>query len=539
MEAIVYLHLASVYETSENIEIIPIQVNLKFLQWQKLSSTAAMRLLSVALTMGLLSVAGQTLALQKEGSNSTEVGNIQRCLKKLGYFNGPVTGKFATLTKTSVVKFQQANRLTADGVVGASTQQALQRACRSQTPSGNSINGLRVGSRGADVSRLQQDLRKLRYFNGPSTGYFGPQTQQAVIRFQRAYGIAADGIVGSRTTQAILSNQRPSNPRPSNFGEGGEYPVLSEGSSGAAVTRLQQRLRQLGYFNANPTGNFRRITKDAVIAFQRKAGIPTTGVANQQTWDALLGYSRFPTRGNIAASQVKDLQQYLRDLGYFNTTPTGTVGPLTRDAIARFQRDNRLNVDGNADVEVLEAVRRVWENRYATQPASQATRTFLSVGDRGENVRAVQERLLQLNFFNGNPDGNFGDYTRGSVIAFQQSYGLNPTGNVDLQTWQALGLNGATVANSYQNNGYVMVAPPVNTGFPIGNSYQNNRYIVVVPFNNNDILNRVRLYIPNAFSEQSSLGNYVNAGAFSDRESAERISKMLRSNGFDARVQYF
>jgi peptidoglycan hydrolase-like protein with peptidoglycan-binding domain len=534
MEAIVYLHLASVYETSENIEIIPIRVKFKFLQWQKLSSIAVMRLLSVALTIGLLSVAGQVLALQKEGSNGTGVGNTQRCLKKLGYFKGQVTGKFATLTKTSVSRFQQANRLTADGVVGASTQQALQQACQSQSPSVNTSNGLRVGSRGVAVSRLQKDLRKLRYFNGPSTGYFGPQTQQAVIRFQRAYKIPADGIVGSRTTQAILSNQRPSN-----LGEGGEYPVLSEGSSGAAVTRLQQRLRQLGYFNANPTGNFKRITKDAVISFQRKAGIPATGVANQQTWDALLGYSRFPGRSNIATSQVKDLQQYLRDLGYFNTNPTGTAGPLTRDAIARFQRNNRLNADGNADVEVLEAVRRVWENRYATLPASQPTRNFLSVGDRGENVRVVQERLLQLNFFNGNPDGNFGDYTRGSVIAFQQSYGLNTTGNVDLQTWQALGLSGATVANSYQNNGYVMVAPPINTGFPGGNSYQNNRYIVVVPFNNNDILNRVRLYVPNAFSEQSSLGNYVNAGAFGDRESAEQLSKMLRSNGLDARVQYF
>ncbi len=95
------------------------------------------------------------------------------------------------------------------------------------------------------------------------------------------------------------------------------------------------------------------------------------------------------------------------------------------------------------------------------------------------------------------------------------------------------------MANSYQNNGYVMVAPPVNTGFPVGNNYQNNRYIVVVPFNNNDILNRVRVYVPNAFSEQSSLGNYVNAGAYGDRESAERVSKMLRSNGLDARVQYF
>ncbi len=461
MEAIVYSHLASVYEASENIEIIPIQVNLKFLQWEKLSSVAAMRLLPVALTIGLLSIAGQTLALQKPGSNGTEVGNTQRCLKKLGYFNGPVTGKFATLTKTSVMRFQQANRLTADGIVGASTQQALQRACQSKISSGNTSNGLRVGSRGASVSKLQQDLRQLRYFNGPSTGYFGPQTQQAVIRLQRANGIPADGIVGTKTIQAISGNQRPSTQRLSNLGEGGEYPVLSEGSSGVAVTKLQQRLRELGYFNAKPTGDFRRITKDSVIAFQRKAGISATGVANQQTWDALLGYSRFPTRGNIAVSQVKDLQQYLRDLGYFNTNPTGTAGPLTRDAIARFQRDNRLYADGNADVEVLEAVRRVWENKYVTG------------------------------------------------------------------------------ANSYPNNGSVTVAPPINTGLPVGNSYQNNRYVVVVPINNNDILNKVRLYIPYAVSEQSSLGNYVNAGAYGDRDSAERVSSMLRSNGLDARVEYF
>ena len=83
---------------------------------------------TIALTIGLLSIAEQALALQKVGSSGTEVANIQRCLKKLGYFNGSVTGKFATLTQKSVIRFQQAKRLTADGVVGSSTQQALQQA---------------------------------------------------------------------------------------------------------------------------------------------------------------------------------------------------------------------------------------------------------------------------------------------------------------------------------------------------------------------------------------------------------------------------
>jgi len=99
----------------------------------------------------------------------------------------------------------------------------------------------------------------LRYFNGPNTGYFGSETQQAVIRFQRANRIGADGIVGNQTAQAIRNAATGS--------VGVESPVLSEGSTGQAVTRLQQRLRQLGYFSPNPTGNFRGITRDAVMAF--------------------------------------------------------------------------------------------------------------------------------------------------------------------------------------------------------------------------------------------------------------------------------
>lgn len=503
MEAIVHLHLVSDYAASASIEIFPMRINFNFLRWKKLSSTAAMRLLPIALTIGLLNLADQAFALQKVGSSGSEVARIQRCLKKLGYFNGSVTGKFASLTQKSVIRFQQAKGLAADGVVGSSTQQALQQACYPRTAGGNTNSILRLGSRGAAVLQLQRNLQQLRYFNGPNTGYFGPETQQAVIRFQQAAGIRADGIVSTRTQQTISSY----------LGVGGEYSVLSEGSTGPAVTRLQQRLRQLGYFNANPTGNFKRITRDAVIAFQRNSGIPATGVVNQQTWDALLGYSQFPDRGNISTQQVRDLQTYLRDLGYFNTDPTGTVGPLTRDAIARFQRDNDLYADGNADIQLLEAVRRVWENRYVNQPS----RNFLTVGDQGENVRLVQERLIQFGFFNGNPDGYFDEYTSQSVRAFQQNYGLNITGTVDSQTWQALGINST----------------------PVSNQVDNNRYVVVVPMNNNDTLYQVRQYVPNAYPAESRLGNYVNAGTFSDRAQAERVSQMLRSNGLDARVQYF
>ncbi|WP_017654140.1 peptidoglycan-binding protein [Fortiea contorta] len=510
MEAIGYLHLASVYEASENLEVVPIRVNLKFWRWRKLSSAATMGFLSVALTIGVLSVAQQAFALQKVGSNNSGVTNIQRCLSKLGFFRGPVTGKFASLTQQAVINFQQANRLPADGVVGGNTQSRLQQSCQGRG-NRNSSSNLQLGSRGPAVSRLQQRLQRLGYFEGPITGYFGSKTQQALARSRQSAQVRNHTTISASTRQANFST----------VSANGEYPVLFVGSTGEAVTRLQQRLQQLGYFTTTPTGNFGGVTRDAVMAFQRNSGIPANGVANQQTWNALLGNSQnqVAVTSSLSTEQARELQQYLQDLGYLNTNPTGYVGSMTTEALSRFQRDYRLSADGIADLQALNALRQVSQQRNATQSATtnQANRDYLTIGDRGENVKAVQERLLQIGFFNANPDGNFGENTRAYVYAFQQYARLNPTGIVDKQTWQALGLNTS----------------------PISNSSNNNRYVVIIPVRNADTLNKVRQYIPNSVVEKSGLGDYINAGAFGERAAAESHSRKLRSYGFDARVEYF
>ncbi|MBU7583473.1 MAG: peptidoglycan-binding protein [Nostoc sp. TH1S01] len=503
MEAIGYLHVASAYEASEDIEIVPIKLELKFLQWTKLSSPVAMRLLSVALTIGILNVADQTFALQQVGSRGTAVSNIQQCLKNLGYFNGPVTGRFASLTRQAVIGFQKAQGLAVDGIVGAKTQQALQQSCQSETPSESINRQLQVGSRGAAVAQLQQNLRDLGYFNGPKTGYFGSQTRQALIRFQQASRIPANGVFDIRTAQALQSD----------LNVGGEYPTLAEGSRGPAVTKLQQRLRDLGYFKMNPTGNFQSITKNAVIRFQRKAGLPATGVANSQTWDALYNSAQVPGNPNTSSQQVRDVQQLLGDLGYYYGAPTGSVGTLTRNAVVQFQRDNKLTADGIIDAQLESAVRQVWVSRYSNQP----TRVVLSMGAKGENVTAVQKRLSELGYFNRSLDGVFGEYTKSAVLEFQKDYRLNPTGKVDAQTWQALGFENSVALNR-----------------PVSNRY----YVAAVPLQNSDTLDKVRRFVPNAFPDVSMSGNYVNAGAFSDRSVAENLTKMLRSKGLNAKVQF-
>ncbi|MEM9927243.1 MAG: peptidoglycan-binding domain-containing protein [Cyanobacteria bacterium P01_D01_bin.50] len=67
---------------------------------------------------------------------------------------------------------------------------------------------IQQGSTGPDVSTLQAFLKQLGYYSGAIDGDFGPQTKQAVIDFQQAQGLTADGIVGPNTWSKLLNQWR-------------------------------------------------------------------------------------------------------------------------------------------------------------------------------------------------------------------------------------------------------------------------------------------------------------------------------------------
>lgn len=58
---------------------------------------------------------------------------------------------------------------------------------------------LKLGMRGSDVMEIQALLSKIGYNPGAIDGVFGSQTKQAVMAFQRNYGLTADGIIGATT----------------------------------------------------------------------------------------------------------------------------------------------------------------------------------------------------------------------------------------------------------------------------------------------------------------------------------------------------
>lgn len=64
----------------------------------------------------------------KPGDQGAQVKRLQRALKSLGYAAGAVDGDYGTATQAAVKRFQEASKLTADGVLGPKTLQALKRA---------------------------------------------------------------------------------------------------------------------------------------------------------------------------------------------------------------------------------------------------------------------------------------------------------------------------------------------------------------------------------------------------------------------------
>lgn len=86
------------------------------------------RLFTVALVLTLimtLLTAVTSDALSKQGSRGDEVTAIQTKLHEMGYYNGKVDGIFGSGTKNALMSFQKDNGLSADGIAGTKTLQAL------------------------------------------------------------------------------------------------------------------------------------------------------------------------------------------------------------------------------------------------------------------------------------------------------------------------------------------------------------------------------------------------------------------------------
>ena len=259
---------------------------------------------------------------------------------------------------------------------------------------------LRLGFGGNSVALLQTRLNRIsvNYPNIPKIanvdGFFGTDTRNAVIEFQKTFNLVPDGVVGRATWYEILrvysavKRLNELNSEQLTFSELPLiYPIdLREGSTGYGVELIQYYLSLISlYNNTIPAvaidGIFGPKTANSVSAFQRVYDLPETGIVDADTF----------------------FKMYDVFLGIINSLP---------------------------DVNYA----------YNAKPFPGIS---LLVGSTGEYVRLLQTYLNTLATVYPEigtlaVDGIFGEATENAVKTVQRIFGLPETGVVNLATWNVI-----------------------------------------------------------------------------------------------------
>ena len=306
----------------------------------------------------------------RENASGETVKSVQTKLKALGFYSGSITGNAGPKTVAAIKAFQNKNGLTADGIAGPQTLAKIDAAYEAKggttASSSGSSNVLSLNASGTAVSNLQKDLTTLGYYYAQITGHYGPKTEAAVKAFQKAKGLTADGVAGAKTLSAIataVNNAGGSSSTSTSTN-------LKLGSTGTAVSTLQQNLTTLGYYYGDITGHYGNLTQQAVKKFQKSKGLTQDGVASTTTLNAInsalknagidngtAGTTGTTLREGDKGTAVTELQTMLKALNYYYGDITGSFGSLTKRAVRKFQDDNNLTVDGVAGPSTINKLR--------------------------------------------------------------------------------------------------------------------------------------------------------------------------------------
>jgi peptidoglycan hydrolase-like protein with peptidoglycan-binding domain len=135
------------------------------------------------------------------GLRTSLIAPLQCLLKQRGLYTATVTGAWNRATRVAVNAFQRRVRHKVANAFSRSDWTALLAA-------GHGPSTLRVGSRGADVVRLQRSLNAAIAWFLPVNGVYDARTRDAVKRYQRNVGIRRTGVVATQTWAALSRGRR-------------------------------------------------------------------------------------------------------------------------------------------------------------------------------------------------------------------------------------------------------------------------------------------------------------------------------------------
>lgn len=175
------------------------------------------------------------------------------------------------------------------------------------SPTGQPV--LRRGSEGPAVARLQARLTEIGFPSAASPGVFDASLEAAVTAYQTHREIAANGVVGAETWEALaglnVRNATVSSASPDTSAASAEVetrranivssaswnpaaqPVVEYGARNTAVRQLQERLSRLGYEVGTPDGHFGAKTRAAVVEYQLDQDLPLSRRVTSAMWHRL------------------------------------------------------------------------------------------------------------------------------------------------------------------------------------------------------------------------------------------------------------
>lgn len=401
------------------------------------------RAIAIALILTTLScscaLAATRYSTLKFGSRGSSVLSLQKALLSLGFDPDGTDGKYGRGTEKAVTAYQQARGLTVDGKAGTLTQTKLYEELAAQgsssgSSSGNSTNPntLKYGDSGDRVRELQTALVKLGYSTNGIDGSFGAGTQRAVIAFQKANSLKADGLAGTKTLELLykLANGSSSGSSGSSDSSGSSSGTssltrtLRKGYTGNDVKTVQTRLKELSYYTGSIDGVYGTGSMAAVKAFQKNNGLKDDGLAGQNTFSKLFSSSAVAAGSSGSSSDssgssgssgsgayvtlrsgdkgdsVRTLQKALKNLDY-DVSADGTYGPLTVAAVTAFQRLNGLSADGVAGAKTQTVLYSGNAKKYSSSSDSSSSDSSSgSSGSSGSIPGPNNSQVQLLHWFN-------------------------------------------------------------------------------------------------------------------------------------------
>ena len=380
--------------------------------------------------------------LKKLTSRAGEIVDVQRQLIDLGYLQGIADGIWGPRSTAAMKAFQSLNGLEVSGSIDSASRDALF--------SGNAITlprGLSSGDKGEEVLTLQQHLIRFGFFAGKADGAYGKKTVKAVKAFQshlieQGYSVTADGSATPLTLFYLYS---------------GEYSSyrgdIRLDSTGSEARRAETRLAALGYMDAAPDDTFDSYAVEALMLFQKKAGLPESGVADKDTIDALFSASAPPADQcalhGIASGDSGLVVGYVEEAlvtgGMTALLPHGQYDAEMEAAIGELHQ----YLQAKPDVAALYAD----EKQLSKKAVSMLLKGLRNPGSGNVKNEAeaarIQRRLHALYYLaRTDIDGKFGRDSTAALRAFQETNNLPETGEADQDTLARL-FSAEAVAKQY------------------------------------------------------------------------------------------